>query len=323
MLRQIAGILVSLSLLSSAPLVHAQPVRISYAGIAGYNVPLWVAQEAGFFKKHGLSADFILIEGAPISIQALLTNEVQLVNMAGSAPVQATLQGAEVVIIATSYNLMPYSLVVHEEIRSAADLRGKRMGVASLGGITEVAGRLALEKLGLGPKDMVFFVAGSDSTRIAAVRSKAVAASIIAPPNLFVAMDMGLKVLADLGDLGVKYPTGVMITARSYLMRNRALVKKFLMGFIEGLHLYAERKDFAMQVMQKRAKLAKPEILSMTHDYFVKNTALIPVTDPGGIKNAIPPDKVGSRRIEDFYDNSLIRELVDEGFVTNVTKKGK
>ena len=207
MLRQIAGILVFLSLLSSAPFVHAQPVRISYAGIAGYNVPLWVAQEAGFFKKHGLSADFILIEGAPISIQALLTNEVQLVNMAGSAPVQATLQGAEVVIIATSYNLMLYSLVVHEEIRSAADLKGKRMGVASLGGITEVAGRLALEKLGLGPKDMVFFVAGSDSTRIAAVRSKAVAASIIAPPNLFVAMDMGLRVLADLGDLGVKYPT--------------------------------------------------------------------------------------------------------------------
>lgn len=304
-------------------LVDAQPVRISYAGIAGYNVPLWVAQEAGFFKKHGLSADFILIEGAPISIQALLTNEVQLVNMAGSAPVQATLQGAEVVIIATSYNLMPYSLVVHEEIRSAADLRGKRMGVSSLGGITEVAGRLALEKLGLGPKDMVFFVAGSDSTRIAAVRSKAVAASIIAPPNLFVATSMGLRVLADLGDLGVKYPTGVMITTRSYLTRNRALIKKFLMGFIEGLHLYAERKDFAMQVMQKRAKLAKPEVLSMTHDYFVKNTALIPVTDPGGIKNAIPPDKVGSRRPEDFYDNSLIQELVNEGFVSSITKKPK
>ena len=76
-----------------------------------------------------------------------------------------------------------------------------------------------------------------------------------------------------------------------------------------------------MQVMQKRAKLAKPEVLSMTHDYFVKNTALIPVTDPEGIKNAIPPDKIGSRRVEDFYDNSLIKELVDEGFVANRTKK--
>ena len=86
MLGQIAGILVLLVLLSSARFAYAQPVRISYAGIAGYNVPLWVAQDAGFFKKHGLSADFILIEGAPIGIQALLTNEVQLVNMAGSAP---------------------------------------------------------------------------------------------------------------------------------------------------------------------------------------------------------------------------------------------
>ena len=58
----------------------------------------------------------------------------------------------------------------------------------------------------------------------------------------------------------------------------------------------------------------------MTHDYFVKNTALIPFTDAVGVKNAIPPDKVGNRRVEDFYDNSLIRELVDEGFVANVRK---
>ena len=62
--------------------------------------------------------------------------------------------------------------------------------------------------------------------------------------------------------------------------------------------------------------------MSKSHDYFVKNTALVPLTDVAAIKNALG-DKAAGRNLEDFYDNSLIKELVDEGFVEKLTKKGK
>ncbi len=302
---------------------HAQTIRISYAGISGYNVPLWVTHEAALFKKYGLAADLILIEGGSTNIQALLANELQFANVAGSAPIQARMQGADVVIIATSYNLMPYSLIVRKEIRSAADLKGKRLAVSRLGGITEVAGRLALEKLGLNQKDMTFFQGGSDPSRIAAVQSGSVAATVIAPPGLFAGISLGLGVLADLGDLGVKYPTSVMATTRSYLAQNRAIVKGFLMAYTEGLHLYSQRRDLALSVTQKYTKLGDQEVLSKSHDYFVKNTSLVPSTDPVAIKNALPPDKIASRKSEEFYDNSVIQELVNEGFVEKIAKKAR
>ena len=126
---------------------------MSYAGTSGYNVPFWVTYEAGLFKKYGLTPELLLISGGSTSIQALLANELQFVNAGATPAIQAILQGAEVVMIASYYNLMPYGFVVHKSVRSPADLKGKRLAITRLGGITEYAARLAFEKLGLGPKD--------------------------------------------------------------------------------------------------------------------------------------------------------------------------
>ena len=298
---------------------YAQTVRTSYGGTSGYNVPLWVAQEAGLFKKYGLTSELILISGDAASLQAMLANELHFTNAAGTTPIQATLQGADFVIIASSYNLMPYSFVVHQDIRSAADLKGKRMAVSRLGGITEYAAKLTFEKLGLGPKDMTLIQAGADAQRIAALQSGSVAATVLAPPGLYAAISLGAKVMADLGDLGIKYPSAVMVARRSYLAQNRQTAKRFLMAFTEGLHLYAQKKDFTLGVMQKYARLKDREAMSRSHDYFVKNTALVPLTDPIAIKNALA-ERAAGRNLEDFYDNSLVQELIDEGFVKKLPK---
>ena len=298
---------------------YAQTVRTSYGGTSGYNVPLWVAQEAGLFKKYGLTSELILISGDAASLQAMLANELHFTNAAGTTPIQATLQGADFVIIASSYNLMPYSFVVHQDIRSAADLKGKRMAVSRLGGITEYAAKLTFEKLGLGPKDMTLIQAGADAQRIAALQSGSVAATVLAPPGLYAAISLGAKVMADLGDLGIKYPSAVMVARRSYLAQNRQTAKRFLMAFTEGLHIYAQKKDFTLGVMQKYARLKDREAMSRSHDYFVKNTALVPLTDPIAIKNALA-ERAAGRNLEDFYDNSLVQELIDEGFVKKLPK---
>jgi NitT/TauT family transport system substrate-binding protein len=315
-------IILFLMLLMTPWFGYAQAVRISYGGTSGYNVPLWVTQDAGLFKKYGLTSELILISGDAASLQAMLANELDFTNAAGTTPIQATLQGADFVIIASSYNLMPYSFVVHRDIRSAADLKGKRMAVSRLGGITEFAAKLTFEKLGFGPKDMTLIQAGPDAQRIAALQSGAVAATVLAPPGLYAATSLGLKVMADLGDLGIKYPSSVMVARRAYLAQNRPTVKKFVMAFTEGLHVYAHNKDFTLGVMQKYARLKDRDAMARAHEYFLKNTALVPLTDPIAIRNALA-DKAAGRRLEDFYDNSLVKELVDEGFVENVTKKGK
>lgn len=299
---------------------QAQTVRSSYSGTSGQNLPFWLAHEAGLFKKYGLSAELILISGGSTNIQALLANELQFVNLGASAPIQAALQGAEIVIIATSYNLMPYGLITGKNIHSPADLKGKRAAISRLGGIEEVAIRLAMEKLGLGPKDVTFVQTGPDTFRIAAVQSGAAAATALAPPALFAATALGLPILADLGALGIQYPASVLAARRAYLAQERTAAKKYLMAFIEGLRLYKEKKSYAVQVLQKFTKQNDPKILSQSYDYFAKNTPFIPLTDPAAVQNGLPADKTGGRSIKELYDNSLVQELVNEGFVERVAR---
>jgi NitT/TauT family transport system substrate-binding protein len=297
----------------------AQRIRMSYAGTTGFNVPFWLAHEAGLFKKHGLSEDLILISGGATNIQALLAGEIQFANAAGSAPIQATLQGAEVTIIATSYNVMPYGFVVGKDIRSPADLKGKTLAVSRLGGITEVAARLALEKMGLGPNAMTLIQAGPDGPRIVALQSGAVAATLLAPPALFAAASSGLRILADLGDLGIEYPTSVNVVSRRYLAQNRSAVKKYLMALVESLHLYKENRQLAVQVSRKYTKLDDQELLSKTYDYFVKNTSFMPLTGAAVIQNGLPAGGEREKKTTDFFDNSVLEELIKEGFVKKIT----
>lgn len=299
---------------------QAQPVRISYGGTSGYNVPIWVTQDAGLFKKYGLNTELIFISGAAAGMQAMLANEVHFANTSGSAPINATLQGTDAVIVATSYDLIPYGFVVHKDIHTAADLKGKVVAISRLGGVTELAARVVLEKLGLNPKDMTMIQAGADAQRIPAVQSGNAAATVIAPPGLFAAVARGLRVMVDLTDSGIKYPTSIFFVTRSYFTQNRPAVKRFLMALTEGLHVYTHKRDFVLQVMKKYTKLDEPDVLSKSHDYFVKKTLLVPMTDPAGLKNALPMGKPVNRKIEDFYDNSIMQELINEGFVEKVAK---
>ena len=319
-------IILILALLGGSQHSHAQMAKVSYGGNSGYNVPLWVAYEAGLFKKHGLNiVDFTLISSGAPNIQALLADDLQFANVAATAPIQAALQGVNVVIIATSYSRIPYSLLVRSNIKSFADLKGAKVAVSRIGGIDELAARLAFERLGVGSKDMTFIQAGPDAQRITALLSSSVSATLVAPPGLFSVASQDVKILADLADLDIKYLVNCIVSAKSYINRNRDVVKKFLLAFIEGLHMYAKDKDFSIKVTEKYTKLNDRNILSKSHDYFLKNTALVPLTDSAAIenavKNAVLTEKASNRRVEEFYDNSMIQELVAGGFVEKITKE--
>jgi hypothetical protein len=70
-------------------------------------------------------------------------------------------------------------------------------------------------------------------------------------------------------------------------------------------------------------KLNDVDLLSKSVDYYVKNTPLVPFTEAAAVKNASPADKAGTIKPEDFYDNSLLREIVSSGYVDKVEKGAK
>lgn len=324
MIRRWIAALAVAAALASATAARAQTIHLSYSGNSGQNIPFWVTYDSGMFKKYGLNTDLVLIAGGLTNIQAIMANEIRFSYLGAASPIQAAVQGADVVMLATVYPLMPYGLITGSGIRTAADLKGKRAAVSRIGGIEEVAIRSAMEKLGLGPKDMTFIQAGPDALRIAAVEAGSVSAAAVAPPALFTAVGRGLHIIADLGALGIKYPTSVIAARRATVTQDRATAKRFLMALIEGLNIFKQKKDYAMQVTAKYTKQKDPQILSQTYDYFAKNVPLMPLTDPAVIEAGLAAtEKPGAKSAKDLYDNSLLQELEKEGFLQKIAKESR
>jgi NitT/TauT family transport system substrate-binding protein len=281
---------------------------------------IWVTYEAGLFKKYGLFPEMLMIAGGVTNLQALLAGEIAFVYQGGASPVQAIAQNADLTILATAYGLMPYGIVTSKSIQSAGDLKGKRIAVSRIGGIEETAIRFALDKLGVGARNVTFIQTGADPVRIAAVESGVASAAALAPPGLFAATARGLHLLTDLGNLKIRYPASVVSARRSALTSERPMAKRFLMALVEGLSVYRQNKSFSVQALQKYTKQTNGEILSLSYDYFIKNTPVVPLSEAAAFENALPTDKPSERKPQSFYDNSILEELVQEGFVKKIAK---
>ena len=303
-----------------APSAFAQAVRASYSGLSGQNLPFWLTYDAGLYKKYGLSTEIVLISGGLTNIQAVMANEIAFTYLGGASPIQATAQGADIVVLATAYGLMPYGMIGNKNVHTPAELKGKTFVVSRLGGIEETAARLALDRLGVGARNVSFLQAGPDPVRIAALESGSAQATMLAPPGLFAATSRGLNLLADLGALKIKYPTSVVAARRAFVAQERTVAERFLMALVDGLHLYRQNKNLAIQVLQKYTKIANTDILSQSYNYFVKNTPALPLSEAATIQAALPTDKPTNRKIEDFYDNSVLEELEREGFLKTLGK---
>ncbi|HMA81166.1 MAG TPA: ABC transporter substrate-binding protein, partial [Candidatus Binatia bacterium] len=224
----------------------------SYPGIAGYNIPFWVALDAGEFKKAGLEVDPVMISGGSKSMQALLSGGLDVAQVSGGVSVQANLSGAEVTIIATAANSMSAGVIAAKDIKSFQDLKGKKIGIASFGGNNDIGLRFAFKKNGINPdKDVTFLQLGGERNRLTALERGAVAATIMSPPGLFVAESQGYSRLGDLNAMGMRYPELSIVVRKRDLKERRDLIRRYLRAYLNSVRLMKSNREVTLRVIEK------------------------------------------------------------------------
>jgi len=287
---------------------------VSYGGTAGYQLPLWVNKELGFSKKHGVDLEIILIQAGSPNIQALLGGSLQLTQTAASSAVIGANQGAPVVIIATLENKLPMLLISRPEIKEPQQLRGKVIGINRFGGSNDAAVLMAIKAWKMDPKDISMLQTGGTSARMAALLSNKVSATVQSYPEIYQARKLGMNVLADIGDFGYYTNTSNIVT-RSYLQQNRATLKGFIKGQIEGIHYVKTNKEGSLKILRKYLAITDAEAVEGTYEFFAKRLARSPRTELEGIKNIMVSIGAAQKNPADFIDMSLIDEIEKEGFV--------
>lgn len=293
---------------------EATPFLVSYGGTAGYQLPLWVNKELGFSKKYGVDLEIILIQAGSPNIQALLGGSIQLTQTAASSAVLGAVRGAPVVIVATLENKLPLQLISRPEIKEPQQLRGKVIGINRFGGSNDAAVLMAIKAWKMDPKDITMLQTGGTAARMAALLSKKVDATVQSYPEIFQARKLGMNVLADVGEFGFYTNTSNIIT-RFYLQQNRAAVKGFIKGQIEGMHYVKTRKEGSLRILKKHLQVTDQEAVEGTYEFFAKRLPRSPRTEVEGIKNILASIDAANKNSADFIDMSLIDEIEREGFV--------
>jgi NitT/TauT family transport system substrate-binding protein len=305
-----------LGMLFAAP-GSAAPLHIAYSAISGAMGPLWVAQDGGYFRREGLETELLYIGGGSLLIQSMLGADVQFAYGPSVPVVNAALHGADLVLIANTGNAMVFSIMARPEIKTPADLKGKKIGVTRLGGSTDLALDFALERWGLmRGRDVTVVQTGGMPESLAGIGSGALDASVLSPPSNFRAKKSGLRELVDVGQMGIVFPNTPLSTRRSTIRAQRETVLKFLRGFSFGLERLRSDRAFSMKVLSRYTRVSDPEILGELYQvYGVRHTGdPIPYVRPEGVEGILKTIDARDAKAGDFIDNSLLKEIEQSGF---------
>ena len=320
LLNAIVGFLLGAVAPKIAPAAEpVRKIRIAIPSIVIDFAPLWIAREKGFFREERVDVEITYIQGNIRGVQSLLAGEVQL-GVAGTAgPISARAAGEDAVIVAVPMNRLDYTFVARQPLKSPGDFKGKRVGIGSVGGSDEVATRIALEHLGVDSNSVVRLQVGGSAERLAALRTGSIDAANIGGAT-FIGGGAGLHKLVDLTELGVEFPFTGIFTTKRYAQANRDTVLGAIRAYMKGVRFFQQNKEESVAITARNLRTSNRDLLERQWQY-VKDHVFekVPLPSEKGFKlmfDLLSPQnpKVAALRMEDVFDASFVRELVDKGF---------
>lgn len=299
-------------------------VRVASSGLSAELLPLWIGQDRGLFKKHGLNSEVITIQGGPLAIQALVSGSTQFHAGGTSSPMESRIGGANTVALAVFIDSLPYTLVSSANIKAAAQLKGAKFAVSRLGSVSDLSLRIALRNMGINPeKEATILGIGDQTSRFTALRSGAVDATVISPPLTVTARKLGLTAISSFQDAGIVWAYNSIDATHDFAQNNRGVILSFLRGFVESIAYIHKNKEESMATMGRWMRLDDREALNESYEYVLRIVPKKPYATDKGIQavlDALALRNPAAKKFkpQDFYDMSYLQELDKSGFLDAV-----
>ena len=310
--------------LGGTPAAKAQSerLRVAYSAIGGSQAAVWVPYEAGIFRKYGLDIELLYVGGGGRAAQVVQSGEVPIGLFTGGAVINSNLAGGDLVVIGSSMNVMTFSVMARPEIRSVEELKGKRIGITRFGSASDFGLRYAEGKWPIKrQRDFAVIQIGGMPEQLTALRSGTLEAAVLNVELAIVARKEGFRELIDLARVGLNFPTSSLATTRSFIKRNENAVRKFVRGFVEGVHYAKTHRSFGVQILKKYLKNNDTAFVNDLYDlYILQNIPQVPRPSAEALRTVIDQmadtdPRVANVRPEQFIDAHFFQELEKEGFL--------
>lgn len=330
-INSMIGLSLMVSLALGAVNLSAQDkIRMGLSSVSGLHTATWVAEERGLFRKHGLDVEVIITgQGGTVGIAALMANDVQMLSSAGDLLAAAALRGGEAVMLAGVVNKGLQRILTIPEIKTPADLKGRRVGVTRIGAVSHVVLQMMMQRWKMNPADVQVMQVGTSPDMLISLDKKGIDAAVLTIPSMFVAEDRGYKVLIDMADTDIFYLHTMIGSTRAYVKNNRDKVSRFLKGYLEGIAFVKQNRKESIEIVKKKLRIgpAQERNLQRAIDLVAdKYYEQVPYTSLRGVETVLgfiekDNPKAKGADPKSFYDDSLLREIEQSGFVKTLYQR--
>ena len=302
-------------------------IRIGLSSVSATNGSVWVAEEKGLFKKHGVDAEVIVIGGGGARVvSSLIAGEIHFSVGGGEGSIRSQLRGVDAVIVASTLTKGLQRILARPEIKTYQDLRGKRIGITQFGSAAHLVLVLMLKKWNMRMDQVQTIQLGSSPAMLASLDKGGIDAAVLTMPTFFLAEDKGYRMVGDPAHMDIFYLQNTLESTRSYLRKNRDQALRFMKGYIEGIAYFKKNKRESLDVMGKKLRIQSEQerdirYLELSYNLLASTFYNdIPYPSLKGIqtildKIAEEDPKVRERDAKSFGDESLVKELDDSGFI--------
>jgi len=269
---------------SYAQAPSAEKALIAVPSPALSMLPVFFAQDRGLFKKEGIDPVIVMMSGRLQAI-ALGTGEIDYAASVETI-LRSTMQGMPFKIIVYTNSKMSVVLVTSPEIKTVADLRGKAVGVTSLGGGLEYALREILLQQGkLNPDRDVRAVSLGMPEQMAGLAAGSLHGAMLVPPYDGLMARKGYRRLVSAVDL-LEYPQGGIATTDKKLREKPAQVKRILRAMLQALNEIRSERDRTVNYIAGRWKIDH-ELAAQSYDIMVRSFSKDGSASAKSIQNVI------------------------------------
>jgi ABC-type nitrate/sulfonate/bicarbonate transport system substrate-binding protein len=318
-LSWLAVVMLSLGL-ANPPWTSAQErrakLRISNAGFTITALPLLAAKDWEIFNANGLDMEVILMQSALVPA-ALTQGDIDYQAGVGPASVNATMTGFATRAIWFSSERISYWLMAKPQFKTLESLKSKKIAITGLGGTVHVAFLLALEKLGVNPKDFVLVsIAGQQIQQLISLESGYVDAAMLSPPVTLGAQKKGFYKVMDVGAM-VDMPGGGLTTLAKTIQERPAETKRVIRSLQQAKDEIKKSKPRTLDLIVKLLKMDR-EAANETYDQFLTTLS------PSGIPTRVGMDilvKSVQAQGRHLGRKVAFEEIADDRLATEVAKE--
>jgi len=293
-------------------------IKVGYPQLSGGSMPLWVITDSKLDQRYGVDVKTVYIAGGATLTHSLVAGDLDIA-LTGGAVVGAVLSGADLVYVGIGLSTYGFTVYARPEIKDVNGLRGKVFGVITRGASSDHAAIALFNRYGMkAGQDVKFLYFARQGDLLAALDKGIVVAGVFSSPTTVMAKRLGYKEMVNIASFKLPYPHNAIATRKSLVRQNPELIKGFLKAYLAAIKIIHEEPEVAKKALARFLGTKDPEMIEDSYNSLAPLFLKVPYMPEDAIRTVISLSdhpKAPQADPKDFFDNHLLKELEDSGFV--------